>query len=122
MITGIGADITEVSRVKRALERTKGFAARVFTAAEREYCLSGSNPAQRFAGRFAAKEAAAKSLGASLSWSDVEILPDKQGKPVVRLLNTAEALAAGRRVMVSIAHCRSYAVAYAVAVSDEGSQ
>ena len=117
MITGIGTDIVEVSRIERALERTERFAARVFTPAERDYCLAGSNPAQRFAGRFAAKEAAAKALGISLSWQDVEILADKCGKPVVRFLNGAEALTGMRTVMVSISHCRSYAVAHAVAMS-----
>ena len=118
MITGIGTDIIEVGRISRALARHKGFSTRVFTAAEREYCLSGGNPAQRFAGRFAAKEAVAKSLGSSLSWLDVEILADEFGKPVVNLLNGAAALVGGRRVMVSISHCRSYAVAYAIVVSD----
>jgi len=117
MITGVGTDIIEVSRIERALAHRDGFAARVFTPAEREYCVSGGNPAQRFAGRFAAKEAVAKSLGAALSWRDVEILADQAGKPVVRLLNGAAESAAGRRVIVSISHCRSYAVAHAIALS-----
>ena len=118
MVTGVGTDIIEVSRIKRALEGREGFADRTFTAAEREYCLSGGIPVQRFAGRFAAKEAVAKSLGSALSWHDVEILPDENGKPVVRLLNAAAEIAAGRRIMVSISHCHTYAVAYAVAVSE----
>lgn len=118
MVTGVGTDIVEVSRIERALSRGNGFAARVFTAAEQEYCLSGGRPIQRFAGRFAAKEAVAKSLGAHLSWRDVEVLADESGKPVVRLLNGAAELAGGRKVYVSISHCRTYAVAHAVAVSD----
>lgn len=117
MITGVGTDIIEVSRIKRALARRPGFAARVFTDAEREYCLSGGKPEDRFAGRFAAKEAVAKSLGTSLSWRDVEILADPSGKPTVRLLNGAAESFGGGNIMVSISHCRSYAVAYAVAVS-----
>lgn len=119
MITGIGTDIIEVSRIRRALERHKAFAERVFTPAECDYCLSVGNKYERFAGRFAAKEAVAKSLGASLSWRDVEILPDEKGRPVVRLLNQASALAQGRRILVSISHCRSYAVACAIAVSED---
>ena len=118
MITGVGTDIVEVGRIRQVLKRRANFAARVFTAAEREYCLSGGNPAHRFAGRFAAKEAVAKSLGISLAWQDVEILADRSGKPVVGFLNGATALATGRKVLVSISHCRSYAVAHAVAVSD----
>ena len=118
MIAGIGTDIIEVSRIRRALERRNGFAFRVFTPAEREYCLAGGDSSQRFAGRFAAKEAVAKSLGTSLSWQDVEILAGESGKPIVRLMNGAAEIAAGRRILVSISHCRSHAVAYAMAVSD----
>ena len=118
MITGVGTDIIEVSRIKRALENRAEFADRMFTPAEKEYCLSGGIPVQRFAGKFAAKEAVAKSLGTSLSWQDVEILADANGKPEVRLLNGAAEIAAGRKVMVSISHCHKYAVAYAVAVTE----
>jgi holo-[acyl-carrier protein] synthase len=118
MIAGIGTDIIEVDRIRRAVERRKAFVDRVFTPAEREYCLSVGDSYQRFAGRFAAKEAVAKSLGTSLSWQDVEILPGESGKPIVRLLNGAAEIAAGRRILVSISHCRSHAVAYAMAVSD----
>ena len=117
MVTGVGTDIIEVSRIKQALEREE-FADRMFTAAEKEYCLSGGIPVQRFAGRFAAKEAVAKSLGTSLNWQDVEILPDENGKPVVRLLHNAAEVAAGQRIMVSISHCRTYAVGYAVATKE----
>lgn len=116
MITGVGADIVEVSRLRRALER-EGFVTRVFTKAEREYCYSTGNPDQSFAGRFAAKEAVAKSLGRSMSWLDVEVLPDEHGKPVVTLHNRAAEIAAGREILISISHCRTHAVAYAVAVS-----
>lgn len=118
MITGVGTDIIEVSRIRRALEHRDSFAERVFTPAEREYCLSVGDAAERFAGRFAAKEAVAKSLGTSLSWQDVEILADESGKPNVRLLNKALAVSNGCRVLVSISHCRSHAVAYAVAETD----
>ena len=119
MITGVGTDIIEVSRIKRALENRAEFADRMFTPAEKEYCLSGGIPVQRFAGKFAAKEAVAKSLGTSLSWQDVEILADANGKPEVRLLNGAAEIAAGRKVMVSISHCHTCAVAYAIAMSDK---
>jgi len=118
MITGVGADIIEVSRISQALKSRKGFAERVFTENERKYCLSTANSDQRFAGRFAAKEAVAKALGVSLSWQDVEVLPDSLGKPIVRLSNKAAEVAAGSRVMVSISHCSEYAVAYAIAESD----
>lgn len=117
-ITGIGTDIIEVGRIKHAMTRHRAFIARVFTPAEQEYCLSYANPAERFAGRFAAKEAVAKSLGISLSWQDVEILPADSGNPIVELHGKAADMAHGRSIIVSISHCRSYAVAYAIAVSD----
>lgn len=114
MITGIGADIIEISRIRTALSNHPSFASKVFTSAEQEYCKKYSDPSERFAGRFAAKEAIAKALGQSLSWQDVEILPDIHGKPTVSLMNKARDVAEGRMVMVTIAHCREYAVAYAV--------
>ena len=95
-----------------------GFVARVFTLAEQDYCLSNGDACQRFAGRFAAKEAVAKALGTSLSWQDVEILSGESGEPLVMLRDRAAEVAAGRRVLVTISHCRSHAVAYAVALSD----
>ncbi|MHB0912321.1 MAG: holo-ACP synthase [Armatimonadota bacterium] len=113
MITGIGTDIIEIERIERAMERHKSFALRIFTPKEIEYCLAAASPGERFAGRFAAKEAVGKALGRSLSWLDVEILPDEQGRPIVRL-----AAPVGCTVMVSISHCRSYAVAYAVAIKE----
>jgi len=116
MVTGVGTDIVEVDRIRESLDRHPGFRDRVLTAAEQEICFSGGDPAERVAGRFAAKEAVAKALGRSLGWQDVEILADELGKPVVRLLNGASSAAGGSRVMVSISHCRAYAVAYAVAV------
>ena len=118
MIAGIGTDIIEVDRIEQALARNDRFVERVYSEAEREYCLSFSNPSERFAGRFAAKEAVAKSLGASLSWLDVEIISDEKGKPIVSLLNDAAVIADGREVMLSISHCRSHAMAYAVALSN----
>lgn len=117
MVAGIGTDIIEIERIERAL-RLDGFAERVFTPSEIEYCGIGRNRAGRFAGRFAAKEAVAKSLGGGLSWRDVEILSDVSGSPVVRLSGRAASVAAGKRVLVSISHCRSYAAANAVAVID----
>jgi holo-[acyl-carrier protein] synthase len=116
MIAGVGTDIVEIDRIAEAMRRD-GFAARIFTDAERNYCLSKVDSAQHFAGRFAAKEAVAKALGGSLSWQDVEILPDSFGKPVVRLLNGASDAAGRMQVMVSISHCRAYAVAYAVVIT-----
>ncbi|OFW22057.1 MAG: holo-[acyl-carrier-protein] synthase, partial [Acidobacteria bacterium RIFCSPLOWO2_02_FULL_59_13] len=64
MIVGIGVDLIEVSRLRLAIERHgERFLRRVFTPAEIAYCQSKKNPYERFAARFAAKEAAMKALG-----------------------------------------------------------
>ena len=115
MIDGIGVDIIEIERVDRAI-RNPRFVERIFSPAEVEYC-GQSVRAERYAGRFAAKEAVAKAFGRALCWHDVEILPQKGGAPLVRLSGEAAELLGGRRIMVSISHCHAYAVAQAVLFS-----
>jgi holo-[acyl-carrier protein] synthase len=114
MIDGIGIDIIEIGRIARLVEAPR-FCERVFTEAEREYCAACVN-AERYAGRFAAKEAVAKALGCPLRWKDVEILPTDAGPPRVRLHGAAAERLGGRRVLISISHCESYAVAQAMIV------
>jgi holo-[acyl-carrier protein] synthase len=116
VIDGIGIDIIEIERVARAVANPR-FRERVFTAAEREYCDACAN-AERYAGRFAAKEAIAKALGAGLNWKDVEILCAPSGAPVPRLSGKAAERLGDRRLHVSISHCRAYAVAQAVVERD----
>ncbi len=120
MILGIGTDIIEIGRVREALERP-GFAERVFTAAEREYCAGrGAQRWASFAARFAGKEAVLKAFGTGLSagrWQDVEILPDAAGRPAVGLKGYFATLAAERgvaEVHVSLSHARDYATAQAI--------
>ncbi len=64
MIVGLGIDIAEVDRIERAIRRYgQRFLQRIFTPAEIDYCQSKANAFERFAGRFAAKEAAMKAIG-----------------------------------------------------------
>lgn len=116
MIVGIGIDIIEIERVARAVSRQR-FRERVFTEAEREYCDAASG-AERYAGRFAAKEAIAKALGAGLAWHDVEILRAENGAPLPRLHGEALKRLGDARVHLSISHSRDYAVAHAVVERD----
>ena len=76
MIVGLGIDVTPVSRFSQAAGR-EGLLRRIFTEAEQDSSM------QRIAGRFAAKEALAKALGApsGLVWTDVEVRKDDTGKP-----------------------------------------
>ncbi|HEU4751591.1 MAG TPA: holo-ACP synthase [Armatimonadota bacterium] len=113
MIQGIGTDIVEIERVAQAVANPR-FRERVFTPAERVYC-DDCPSAERYAGRFAAKEAIAKALGAGLCWQDVEILPAPNGAPIAHLHGAAAERLAGGVVHVSISHSRTHAVAFAIA-------
>lgn len=119
MVIAIGTDITEVARIAASIERFgEAFLARVFTAAERAYCQAGANAAERFAVRFAAKEAAMKALGTGWSqgvrWLDLEVLRLPGGKPTLAMHGAAGQHAARlgvRRVEISLTHTRSLALA-----------
>jgi len=113
MILGTGVDITEVSRLKKAVERWgESFLNRVFTEEELTNAKTRGSLYQHLSGRFAAKEAVFKALGdAGLSWKDVQILNDKEGKPFCKILNSR---GKGAKVAVSISHVKNYAVANAI--------
>jgi holo-[acyl-carrier protein] synthase len=121
-----GIDAAEIPRIVRAVERWgQPFLDRVYTAAEQAYCRG---MAQRLAGRFAAKEAISKVLGTgirSISWRELEILPDPRGKPIVylhgRAAETATGLGLGP-ISVSITHTRDLAVAFALALGDAANE
>ena len=114
-----GVDVIEIERIESALSRFGDrFLHRVFTEGEVAYCRG---KAERLAGRFAGKEAVSKALGVGirvLRWRDIEILPDRRGKPQVHLYGKAAAIAEKRgltRWDISITHSRSDAVVMVVA-------
>jgi holo-[acyl-carrier protein] synthase len=101
------------------------FLTRVFTEREVRYCQRSKHSTEHFAGRWAAKEAVLKCLGTGwtkgLCWTDIEVANDPAGKPSIQLRAATEdhARALGiRDVMISISHCRAYAVAYALALGE----
>ena len=112
MILGVGVDVCSVERVNQACTRP-GFVDRVFTIAEQR----GND--QSRAGRFAAKEALAKALGApaGLRWEDCEVLTDETGRPSLVVSGTVaeriEELGISR-MHVSISHDAGVAVAMVV--------
>lgn len=112
MIEGIGIDIIEIARVEKAISRPR-FRERVFTEAERQYCDACSSP-ERYAGRFAAKEAIIKALGRGVRWKEMEILPAPTGAPVPRLSGKAAEQLGNRRLWITISHSEHYAVAQAI--------
>ena len=84
MILGIGADLVDLDRFRAVLERRPGMIARLFTDAEREYAERRNDPVERYAVRFAAKEAALKSMGVGMGavdWHDIEVARDDSGRP-----------------------------------------
>jgi holo-[acyl-carrier protein] synthase len=123
-VLGIGTDIVECLRIRRMIEKHgELFLARVFTDREMRYCQRSKNATEHFAGRWAAKEAVLKCLGTGwskgLCWTDIEVANDPAGKPAIRLhaATSDHAQTIGiRDVMISISHCRAYAVAYALAL------
>lgn len=122
MILGLGVDIAEVARVKAVIERRgELFLRRVYTAKEREYCEQFRNKYERYAGRFAAKEAAMKALGTGWSrgvrWLDVEVVRQHGGRPTIALAGQAKKIAeemAVRRIALSITHTESQALAQVI--------
>lgn len=113
MIIGTGVDITEVRRLKMAVEKWgDDFLKRIFTAEEIENAKMHGSLYQHLAGRFAAKEAIFKALGdAGLSWKDISICNDKEGRPIARILNAKNKKI---DIHISISHVKNYAVANAV--------
>lgn len=112
-IIGTGVDITEVSRLRKAVEKWgDSFLLRIFTKGELENAKTRGSLYQHLAGRFAAKEAIFKALGdPKLNWKEVEILNDKEGKPCCSIRN---AKAKGIEVLLSISHVKNYATAFAI--------
>jgi holo-[acyl-carrier protein] synthase len=126
-VLSTGIDIVEVERLAETIERRGArFVGRVFTEAERSYCESRPRPAIHYAGRFAVKEAVLKAIRTGwvkgIRWTDVEVEVGDRGEPSVRLSGGAlrRARAMGIAALhVSIAHTERYAVASAVAESQE---
>ncbi len=122
MIVGLGVDIAEVDRIEAAIGRHgQSFLRRVFTPAEIEYCERHRNKSERYAGRFAAKEAAMKALGIGwrrgVRWRDIEVTNLPGGKPTLRLAGRAREFAdelCVRHISLSITHSGQTALAQVI--------
>lgn len=114
MITGIGLDLVELSRIERLDERSAKFRNRILTEKEltRYASFHGRRQIEFLAGRFAAKEAFAKAngtgIGAACNFIDIEILPETTGKPALYFK--------GERIkgFVSITHTETVAAAQVI--------
>lgn len=124
MICGLGTDMIEISRIKKAAQR-ESFLNRVFTEKEIALCRERHNFHASLAVRFAAKEAVAKTLGTGFRgfrWQEIEILADPLGKPIVLLHGGAKETAQSRgivRLEVTMSHSKEYGIAFC---TGEGSE
>ncbi|NLD76272.1 MAG: holo-ACP synthase [Acidimicrobiales bacterium] len=118
---GLGTDLVDVERFRRTLARTPSMVERLFTEGERGYAEATRDPTERYAVRFAAKEAVMKALGVGLGafdWHDVEVIRTGSGAPELRITGRAAELASAAGVTrwaVSLSHTGSTAQAVVVA-------
>lgn len=112
MIAGIGTDLVDVQRIRESIERFGDrFLQRIYTGTERTYCSSKANFAERYAARFAAKEAGMKAIGTGwsrgVSWQDFEVSNLRSGKPTLKLSGVAAEVAASmnvKQISLSMTH------------------
>src|ERR1700726_2407339 len=122
MIVGTGIDITEVPRIREAIERHgERFLKRIFTEGEIQYCESKANRVERYAARFAAKEAAMKAIGTGwnhgVAWRDIEVCRQPGGRPTIEFHGKAGEFAAklgAVHVALSLSHTEEYAIAQVI--------
>jgi holo-[acyl-carrier protein] synthase len=119
VIVGLGLDITEIDRIEAALKRHGApILERLYTPAEVAYCESFRGKVERYAGRFAAKEAAMKALGTGwrfgVRWRDIEVMREPTGKPSLRLHGAAGEIAERlgvKTISITVTHSGNLALA-----------
>ena len=122
MIVGTGVDIAETGRIAQSLEQFgERFLKRICTPAEVAYCEKFKNKYERYAGRFAAKEAAMKALGTGWSrgvrWVDVEVVRARGGRPILELKGEARKVAdrlGVKNIALSMTHTVEQAIAQVI--------
>jgi holo-[acyl-carrier protein] synthase len=122
MIVGTGIDITEVPRIREVIERHgERFLKRIFTEGEIQYCESKANRMERYAARFAAKEAGMKAIGTGwnhgVRWRDIEVARNPGGRPTLLLHGKAADFAAklgATNIALSLTHTAEEAMAQVI--------
>ena len=126
-VIGIGVDLVDVPRLGETLRRhSDRFVNRIYTEAEADYCRRGGRPLERFAARFAAKEAVMKALGTGwekgVGFRDIEVVRGSSGQPGIRLQGEARRQAESigvRRIDLSLSHTSAGAVAMVILQGEE---
>ncbi len=119
MILGMGVDIIEIYRMRDAIKKWgDSFLTKIFTPREIKYSTARRFAPQHFAARFAAKEAVVKAFGEPIKhpirWTEIEVLNDEEGKPMIEFHNDALRLKKKKKVgkvVVSMSHSENYAIA-----------
>ena len=119
LIVGLGLDIAEIDRIEAALTRHGApILERLYTPREVAYCESYRHKFERYAGRFAAKEAAMKALGTGwrhgVRWRDIEVVREPSGKPTLHLEGAARQFAdrlGVKNISLTITHSGNLALA-----------
>lgn len=122
MIVGTGIDIAEVPRIREAIARHgQRFLHRIFTEGEIQYCESKANRIERYAARFAAKEAGMKAIGTGwnhgVRWRDIEVARKPGGRPTLLLHGKAAEFAArlgATNIALSLTHTAEQAMAQVI--------
>jgi holo-[acyl-carrier protein] synthase len=122
VIVGTGVDLAEVPRIRASIERFGSrFVDRIFTPAEIAYVERKANRYERYAARFAAKEAGMKAIGTGwkrgVTWQDFEVANLPSGKPTLRLHGVAAAIAGKlgvRNISLSLTHTAELGMAHVI--------
>lgn len=122
MIIGTGIDLAEVPRIRSSIERYGDrFIERVYTPLERTYVERKANKFERYAARFAAKEAGMKALGTGwrrgVRWQDFEVANLPSGRPTLRLHGEAKAIAESmgvKNISLSLTHTAENGMAFVI--------
>ena len=122
MIVGIGIDLAEVARIRAAIERHgTRFIDRIYTPAEIAYVERKANRYERYAARFAAKEAGMKAIGTGwkrgVRWQDFEVANLPSGRPTLRLHRIAAQIADSlgvRNSVLSLTHTAQQGMAIVI--------
>lgn len=122
MIVGTGVDLAEVPRIKASIERFGDkFIHRIYTGAEIAYVERKANKYERYAARFAAKEAGMKAIGTGwhggVTWQDFEVANLPSGKPTLRFHGVAARIAEKlgvKNVALSLTHTAELGMAHVI--------
>src|SRR5271154_2873883 len=122
MIVGTGVDLAEVRRIRASVERFGDrFVRRIYTATEIAYVERKANRYERYAARFAAKEAGMKAIGTGwkrgVTWQDFEVANLPSGKPTLRFHGVAAQIAdrlGVRHVSLSMTHTSELGMAHVI--------